>query len=278
MLRVLGCVVDMHDLRLVFLAALVCVFACYTAVNLKTRAHRGIGQARYLWLAAAAFVTGSGVWATHFVAELAFRPGLPIAYDLNITILSVVIAVLVSSLGLWIALGSHRYAASIGGAIVGVGVAAMHYTGMMALKLPAVAQWDMSYVIASLIVSIGVSSIAFIAARRRTDLLGRVRAAGLLVLAIVSLHFTGMTAVTFLPDPTVIIPDQALEPEYLAIAIAAVTMLIVGIGLTGSIVDQHLAERSSQEAARLREYVAALEVTKNDLSKALGSKPNFSRR
>ena len=205
------------------------------------------------------------------MAELAFRPGLPIAYDLGFTALSVVVAVLVSGLGLAIALGRSTYSAALGGVVVGLGVAAMHYTGMAALRLPAVAQWDINYVIASLVVSAVFSSLAMIAARTRSDVLGRFQATGLLVLAIVGLHFTGMAAVTFFPDPTIVIPDQAISPEWLAIAIAAITILIVGLGLVGSNVDQHLAERSALEAARLREHVAALEAAKLELSSALAS-------
>jgi signal transduction histidine kinase len=271
MLRIIGCITDQHDLRLVVLAALICIISCYTAFSLKARATASVHMSRNLWLAGAAFVTGSGVWATHFVAELAFRPGLPIAYDLGFTALSVVVAVLVSGLGLAIALGRSTYSAALGGVVVGLGVAAMHYTGMAALRLPAVAQWDINYVIASIVVSAVFSSLAMTVARTRGDVLGRLQATGLLVLAIVGLHFTGMAAVTFFPDPTIQIPDQAISPEWLAIAIAAITILIVGLGLVGSNVDQHLAERSALEASRLREHVAALEATKLELSSALAS-------
>ena len=271
MLRIIGCITDQHDLRLVVLAALICIVGCYTAFSLKARALAGGHLSRNLWLAAAAFVTGSGVWATHFVAELAFRPGLPIAYDLGFTALSVVVAVLVSGLGFAIALGRFAHSTALGGVVVGLGVAAMHYTGMAALRLPATAQWDIDYVIASIVVSAVFSGLAMIVARSRSDLLGRFQATGLLALAIVGLHFTGMAAVTFFPDPTIVIPDQAISPEWLAVAIAAITILIVGLGLIGSIVDQHLAERSALEAARLREHIAALEATKIELSRALSS-------
>ena len=271
MLRIIGCITDQHDLRLVLLAALICIIGCYTAFSLKARAVAGGHISRNLWLAAAAFVTGSGVWATHFVAELAFRPGLPIAYDIGFTALSVVVAVLVSGLGLAIALGRGTHGAALGGVVVGLGVAAMHYTGMAALRLPAVAQLDITYVIASIVVSAVFSSLAMITAHNRGDLFGRFQATGLLVLAIVGLHFTGMAAVTFFPDPTILIPDQAISPEWLAIAIAAITILIIGLGLTGSNVDQHLAERSALEAVRLREHIAALEATKIELSSALAS-------
>jgi signal transduction histidine kinase len=268
MLRVLGCITDQHDLRLVVLAAVICIIGCYTAFSLKARADASAQLARGLWLAAAAFVTGSGVWSTHFVAELAFRPGLPIAYDLELTALSAVVAVLVSGLGLGIALRQGRNNAAFGGAVVGLGIGAMHYTGMAALHLPATAQWDIAYVAVSLVISTVFSSLAMIAASRGSELV-RWLGTGLLVLAIVGLHFTAMAAVTFMPDPTVAMPSQAISPEWLAVAIAAITLLIVSLGLIGSIVDHHLAQRSADEAARLREHVAALEATKRELSSAL---------
>ncbi len=268
MLRVLGCITDQHDVRLVVLAAVICIIGCYTAFSLKARADASTLLSRALWLAAAAFVTGSGVWSTHFVAELAFRPGLPIAYDLELTALSAVVAVLVSGLGLGIALRQGRNNAAFGGAVVGLGIGAMHYTGMAALHLPATAQWDVAYVAASLVVSTVFSSLAMVAASRGSELV-RLLGTGLLVLAIVGLHFTAMAAVTFMPDPTVAMPPQAISPEWLAVAIAAITLLIVSLGLIGSIVDHHLAQRSADEAARLREHVAALEATKRELSNAL---------
>jgi signal transduction histidine kinase len=271
MLRIIGCITDQHDLRLVVLAALICIVSCYTAFSLKARADATTRLSRALWLSAAAFVTGSGVWSTHFVAELAFRPGLPIAYDLGLTALSAVVAVLVCGLGLGIALSRAPNGAALGGAIVGLGIGAMHYTGMAALRLPATAHWDISYIAASLIISTLFSSLASIAVKQRGDLVGRFQGTGLLVLAIIGLHFTAMAAVVFLPDPTIAIPDQAISPEWLAIAIAAIALLIVSLGLVGSIVDHHLAERSSVEAARLREHVAALEAAKTELSKALES-------
>src|ERR1043166_8152124 len=104
MLRVIGCIFEQHDLWLVVLAALICVFACYTAFSLLARAHVSNIASYSVWLTAASFVAGSGVWATHFVAELAFKPGLSIGYDLKLTLLSVVIAVAVAGLGFAVAL------------------------------------------------------------------------------------------------------------------------------------------------------------------------------
>src|SRR5882762_4938684 len=156
MLRVLGCITDQHDIRLVILAGIICLFASYSAFNLMTRARVPEKWGRRAWLLAAAAVTGGGVWSTHFVAELAFRPGLPVGYDLGLTALSVVIAVAVSAVGLFLALRPRG--AAVGGGVVGVAIVAMHYTGMAAMRLPAVAHWDVDYVAASIVIAVAGSS------------------------------------------------------------------------------------------------------------------------
>ena len=262
MLRVLGCIFQQHDLWLVVLAALICLFACYTAFSLLARAHTN-ANSKSAWLVAAAFVTGSGVWATHFVAELAFKPGMAVGYDWKLTVLSVLIAVAVAGIGLTVAVRPGF--AAIGGAIVGAAVAAMHYTGMAALEISARAHWDTSYIIASLLIAVGLGSFALWRAEKCGDFASRVEATGILLLAIVGLHFTAMTAVTYIPDPTIVIEAQTIPAQWLAVAIAAVTFMILGLGLTGSVVDEHLAQRASNEATRLRQYVTALESTKLDL-------------
>ena len=93
MLRVLACITQDHDLRLVVVAGLICALATFTAMSLRVRAVEAAGTATKLrWLTAAAVVTGCGVWSTHFVAMLAFKPSLPIGYDIGLTILSIAIA------------------------------------------------------------------------------------------------------------------------------------------------------------------------------------------
>src|SRR5882724_213424 len=93
MFRLYECVTARHDLPLVALAAFICLFASYTAVSLIGRAQSAEGHGREAWLGAAAFTFGSGVWATHFVAMLAFRPGLPLTNDVGLPVLYIVVAV-----------------------------------------------------------------------------------------------------------------------------------------------------------------------------------------
>jgi NO-binding membrane sensor protein with MHYT domain len=99
MLKIYNCVINAHDLRLVALAALICVLASFAAINLLRHARKSSGQMRGIWLAVSAISTGFGIWATHFVAMLAFTPGIPSGYNIILTILSLVAAILLTGAG-----------------------------------------------------------------------------------------------------------------------------------------------------------------------------------
>src|ERR1700730_18649056 len=77
MLKVYSCIAYVHDLKLVALAAIICVLASFAAINLLHHARKSSGRMRGVWLAVSAVSTGFGIWATHFVAMLAFTTGLP---------------------------------------------------------------------------------------------------------------------------------------------------------------------------------------------------------
>ncbi|MGI8568671.1 MAG: MHYT domain-containing protein [Methylocella sp.] len=117
MLRAYSCLTEQHDLWLVFLAALICIAACATSMKLFSRAKDAEEERALLGLFGAATVFGAGVWATHFIAELAYEPGFPIGYDPGLTAHSFVAAIGTVWLGMFVA---HRYAAPVlGGAISG---------------------------------------------------------------------------------------------------------------------------------------------------------------
>src|SRR6478735_5985057 len=98
MLRVYACIVQEHDLRLVVIAVIICLLACSIAFSAFEQAQRDKPR-KLVWAALAATVAGLGIWATHFVAMLAFEPDLPVGYDVGTTLLSVTAAVLVTGIG-----------------------------------------------------------------------------------------------------------------------------------------------------------------------------------
>ena len=250
MLRVYACLTEQHDLRLVSLAGLICIAACLISMNLFAHAN-GAERGRPLsWLLGAATVFGAGVWAFHFISLLAYEPSFPVGYDAASTAISLVGAIGAVWLAMFVA---YRFAAPmLGGAMIGAGIAVMHYEGMAALRAPAHLHWDTGYVLASVAIAMTFAAAAMRASSWGPVMQRRLMAVVLLVLAIAGLHFTAMAAVTLVPDPLIAVPAHAVTPTVLAILIATVTALIAGLGLLDLIVDDHLALRAAREAERLR--------------------------
>ncbi|HWX89834.1 MAG TPA: MHYT domain-containing protein, partial [Rhizomicrobium sp.] len=100
MIRVLGCIFQQHDLRLVVVAAGLCLLACATALTMITRARAAdAGRARLVWLSGAGAAAGCGIWATHFVAMLSYSAGLPLGFETGLTITSALIAMVLCGAG-----------------------------------------------------------------------------------------------------------------------------------------------------------------------------------
>jgi len=254
MLRLYGCLIEQHDLRLVALAAVICVFSCALAIELIARARQARGN-RAAWSALAAATFGTGVWATHFVAELACDPGLPFGYALGLTGFSLIVAMALAAAGMFIAL---RYEAPLrGGAVIGAAIGAMHYLGIAALRIPASINWDAICVVLSLAAGMLLSAAAVQALWWGTGLRHRLSATGLLVAAIVGLHFTAIAAMTLAPDAAIDLPRAIVAPKLLAVAVAAVTAAIMAVGLAG-LIGTHFTRRLAQEAERLRRSEARL--------------------
>ncbi|HET7084280.1 MAG TPA: MHYT domain-containing protein [Rhizomicrobium sp.] len=265
MFNVLGCIFQQHDLRLVVVAAILCMLACATALSMIARARAAdAGRTRLTWLAGAGAVAGCGIWGTHFVAMLAYHAGLPIAFAPGLTILSAVIAMSLCGAGFATALFVNGV---LGGMITGIAISAMHYTGMAAVEIPAYAVWDVNYVIASVLIGVSLSGLALHYAVRRKSRRDYVLGAGLFLAAIVGLHFTAMTAVRYVPDGNHAFSGTPMNPFALAVVVAAGAAFIVAQALIVAVVDRHLEARAKGEAQRMRDHIAQLEAAQQALTK-----------
>jgi methyl-accepting chemotaxis protein len=250
MYRVLTCLTTEHDWRLVIVAGIICFLSSLVAVNLFHNARATTKTARTSWIIAAGIATGAGIWATHFIAMLAYDPGIGVTYDLELTGLSLIAAVAITSLGLALAVyGPAPWGPAAGGGTLGAGVAAMHYTGMSAVELPGHIDWDPLLVAASIVLGMLLGIAALTVAARRADRRSRLIAAVLLTLAIVSHHFTAMGAVEVVPDPTRVIGASSLPPSILAVAIACVATLVLSMSLIGGFLDHRVRLQNLRLAA-----------------------------
>ena len=248
MMTVLGCVFYDHNIWLVAVAALVCLAGSSATIRLFNRAANTTGLQRAGWHFLTAVAAGSAIWCTHFIAMLAYDPGAPVGFDPVMTIVSLLIAMLGVQLGFILAAsGLTRLAPALGGAVVGAAIVAMHYTGMMAYRVQGLVSWDMDYLVASIVLSVVFSALALHLAMRRVSWAGKYLATGVLVLAIVSLHFTGMTAFQVSP---MLIDGSFSNPsalQALAIAVAGVALVILGAGAASYLIDGSMRAESYEQ-------------------------------
>jgi diguanylate cyclase (GGDEF)-like protein len=263
MYQVLNCLGYEHDLRLVALAGVVCLLACTVAISLFHRARASQGRTRLKWMMLDAVAAGCGIWTTHFIAMLAYDSGSIAGYNIGITLLSLVFAIATVAVGLRIALhDGRRVTIAFGGAVVGLGVAAMHYTGMAALEVPAQIAWSADLVSVSVLLGCVLAALALLMAARGDSLRFTVAASVLLTVAIVSHHFTAMGAVSLVPDPTRGTEGISISPRVLSFLMALASLTILGIPMAAAMIDR----RSKHE---LRRQKVLLDTALENMSQGL---------
>ncbi|SCM79026.1 Uncharacterized signaling protein CC_0091 [uncultured Pleomorphomonas sp.] len=243
MFRIIACIQQQHDPRLVALAAGICLLGSFTFFLLLRRAGECRPGHREGWLALAAVAGGIGVWSTHFVAMLAYHSAPPLSFALWPTVFSVVFIVLVW----WAALSSLFFrpgakAATVLGLLVTFGIAWMHVTGMAAIEIAARVSYDWP-VYAAGMAAAAILIAAAMAMRGRFEGAAQLAAPMLLmVLGIVTLHFSGMAAVRFEPDPTLVVADSGLHREWLTVTIAGATVLLVCAAALAVVLDRYVTD------------------------------------
>lgn len=272
-MRILTCLVQDHNLLLVLLAAAICVVGAWTSIRLFNRIRSRQDGQKAAWLFLGAVAAGATIWCTHFVAMLAYQPGVAVTYAPVLTGVSLLVAMVGCGLAMGVGALSHRLAPAVGGAVFGGAVATMHYTGMSAFAVDALVVWSAPYVIGSLIAALGLGALSFHLAAREETLKSHLTGAGVMVLAIVALHFTGMGAMEifpFAPRDMATTADDA--SAIMALGVAGVAFLVLGISVASHMID---AQMSAQSRSRLHDLmegsVDGMVVTRDGLVIAANS-------
>src|SRR5580693_2998596 len=251
-----------YDPYLVALSVLVASFASYTALGLSGHVGTAQGLARRVWLVAAAITMGGGIWSMHFIGMLAFVMPIPMSYDIRLTTLSLLVAILVTGGGFYVI---SRQSASplrlvLGGIFMGLGIAAMHYTGMAAMRGHAEPSYDARFVALSLAIAIGASTLALWLAFRTTDPGQKLVAAVVMGLAISGMHYTALRAAIFTAHPPVheAQVNASLDQTNLALAIAGITFIILAFASVASLFERKRAGEALRQAQAELARVARL--------------------
>jgi diguanylate cyclase len=242
---------------LVLVSLLVAILASYTALTLALRIRVADRYRMPAWLIGGGVAMGIGIWSMHFVGMLAMRLPIEISYDVRITVLSMVIAIVVSTFALHIA-SRHEVgrAALVGAGIaMGTGICAMHYVGMAAIVITPAIRYDATWVAISYAISIAASfaalGIAF-APRIRAGWRRYNRALGAIGmgLAIAGMHYAGMAAARF-PEAAVSAAAQ-VNKGWLAGSVTTITLFV----LVSALAMSFLESRATARAARFRASLA----------------------
>ncbi len=258
MFTVFDCIAYEHDLKLIALAAVICMIASFAAIYLVQHVEKTRGAVRRVWLCGAGSASGFGIWATHFIAMLAFTPGIQSAYNVALTLLSLLAAIALTTFGFSIATSpTVQYRRWFAGAILGGGIAVMHYTGMAAFEIPGRIEWNPPLVVVSILLGSALGPLAMTFGLESCGWGRRVAGALLLTAGICGHHFTAMAAATLIPDSSVQIPPNTIPQVWLAIVVMVASIAVFIFTLTCLAIDVRARQQSKRQSERLNSLANA---------------------
>lgn len=250
-----------YDPWLVTLSVLIAVFASYTALDLASRVTLAEGRVVLYWLIGGAFSMGIGIWSMHFIGMLAFHLPIPLSYDVPITLASVLPAIAAAGLALFmIRRGATEWRTLLtSGVLMGMGIVAMHYSGMAAMRMQPPIRYDPALFGLSVLIAIVASSAALMIARAFLTaeasakiVYQKLGSAVIMGLAISGMHYTGMAAANYAPGSICLATPYGVNVGWLAVLVGTGTFIILSVTLLVSIFDARLAYQAQAMLTHLR--------------------------
>ncbi len=223
-----------YNYFLVALSYLVSVFGSYTGLQLMRAIRKSEGNEIYGWIIAAAFAIGGGaIWTMHFIGMIAYQSPMDVAYDPFLTFVSLILAVAVVAIGIFMLSKKQDsiIVLLVAGVITGLGVATMHYTGMEAMVMAADMTYDATLFNISIVIAVVAATAALWLAFNTESGLQMFGASIVMGVAVCGMHYTGMAAMKMTPNGAEIDISASIEPLTLGLFIFCFTMLILVLSL-----------------------------------------------
>lgn len=239
-----------HDWRLVVAAFAIALMAGFTGLSLTRGVSRRTVAQRKVAVSMASVALGGGIWSMHFVAMLGLQLPILYTYDALTTLVSALVAILMTGLALLILhfRPRTRRSLALAGVIIGFGISLMHYIGMSGMELCRPVYTPLGVggaLVASVALSVMAVRVAYSERGRRNIVLGTVGFG----LAVVMVHFIAMAGTGFLPDGEAGAVGPALSNEMLAILVTLAAFVISAAFLLTGITFAPSAEEADQSAA-----------------------------
>ncbi|WP_416669975.1 MHYT domain-containing protein [Egbenema bharatensis] len=225
-----------YDPILVIVSAFAAILAAFIALEMTNRLLIAKDTFRTFWLTSGSIALGSGIWTMHFIGMLAVSLPIGVTYNVPILTASLLLPVIAAFQALSITCRPVVKISTliIGGVVAGLGIAIMHYVGMAAMQMSADLSYNPILFALSVFIAIAVSYIAlklFLLFRESQNSSKRLKLLSAIAmgLAITSMHYTGMAAVIFVPNPNKIIPPSGIDSLSLAYLVCFFAVFVLGL-------------------------------------------------
>ncbi|GLQ49427.1 MHYT domain-containing protein [Dyella flava] len=223
-----------YDIALVAYSFVIASLTGYCGIEMTSRVRRAVEDKR-LWIIAAAFAFGTGVWGMHFMGMVALVLPVPVTFNAWLTFASWVVAVLVSGIGFYVIRNGVRIGSwLVASALMAAGVCLMHYGGMYAMQMGDGLTYRPLLFWISVAIAFGASAAALLImtwlrdSERWPGVLARIGAALVMGLAVTGMHYTGMAAAMFAPG-AYCSPTNGLNEAWMILGLVIAATAVVSL-------------------------------------------------
>lgn len=262
-----GAASQFYDLPLVVLSVAIAIFTAYMALLMENYAEPMANpKVRYVLLALSGLVLGVGIWSMHFIGMLGFHLPFGILYNPWRTALSVIPGIVASvfTMTMIVSAQGHRPRIWLGGTILGVGIGAMHYTGITAMTFQGHIHYHLGLVALSVVVAISLATIALWFQSyveqfwEAAGVFALFSGAIVMGLATSAMHYLGMKATTFVGEATSAGQNSGIEPSVMAIAVTLSTAVLTGIVMMVVLRETYVERQQSQTLAETEAWYRSI--------------------
>ena len=246
-----------YNLWLVALSVLIASVAAYAALQIAERLSKSKTVfVKHIWLVSGAIAMGCGIWTMHFVGMLAFSLPMAVTYDLTITLVSILPGFIASAIALHFMSKANIniWRLNLGGVLMGVGIGAMHYTGMAAMVMDGSMSYDpllfaLSIVVAHVLATLSLYVKFVLAQKFDSKKAGpKFASAAIMGCAIAGMHYTGMSASYYFPGEGIAVVSQGLTPVVLGLSVTLASTIILAAAIISTMIDRRLQSASERIA------------------------------
>ncbi len=255
---------------LIILSVTVAIIGSFTALTHAQRMRESDGKSALIWMTVGATTLGLAIWSMHFIGMIAFHLPTELNYDLKLTLFSALPAIAASFLGFYVLRDNFISTRKIflSGIVMGLGITAMHYTGMSALKLSPAIKYNIGILFLSIAIAIIASwgALLMMYQGEQLKLVSTRRfALGSIVmgLAISGMHYTAMLGMDIAPDSICLASGTTLDKNILVFLVGLISLFWFGSGNIAALLDQRTARQHANDLEQLRQAHAELERTAN---------------